>query len=94
MPHPDMLFPILALITWTCVMWVWMYATRIPAMQKAGVDVEDLSRTGGQFIWLYIPVGSSCLTSKTLQLANLCLGIYGAQRWEESPANSGESYDF
>jgi hypothetical protein len=27
-------------------MWFWMYATRIPAMQKAQIDVEELSRTG------------------------------------------------
>ncbi|MEM6302222.1 MAG: MAPEG family protein [Pseudomonadota bacterium] len=33
-----MLQPILALIIWTMVMWVWMYATRIPAMSKAGID--------------------------------------------------------
>ncbi len=30
--------PVLALIVWTLVMLMWMYATRIPAMQKAGVD--------------------------------------------------------
>ena len=27
-------------------MWVWMYATRIPAMQKANIDMVELSRTG------------------------------------------------
>jgi hypothetical protein len=41
-----MVGPILALIGWTFVMWVWMYATRIPAMQKANIDVDELSRTG------------------------------------------------
>jgi hypothetical protein len=40
--------PVLALVGWTFVMWVWMYATRIPAMQKAKVDLEQISRTGGQ----------------------------------------------
>ena len=30
--------PMLALVCWTLVMWVWMYATRIPAMRKAGID--------------------------------------------------------
>jgi len=30
--------PVLALITWTLIMWLWMYATRIPAMSKAGID--------------------------------------------------------
>jgi hypothetical protein len=33
-----MLTPMLTLITWTFVIWLWMYATRIPAMQKAGID--------------------------------------------------------
>ena len=41
-----MLAPILALIGWTFVMWVWMYATRIPAMNKAKVDMEEMRRTG------------------------------------------------
>ena len=41
-----MIVPVLALVGWTFVMWVWMYATRIPAMQQANIDVEELSRTG------------------------------------------------
>jgi hypothetical protein len=40
--------PVLALIAWTFVMWIWMYATRIPAMQRARVDVDELSRTGAK----------------------------------------------
>lgn len=31
-------------------MWVWMYATRIPAMQRANVDVDQLSRTGAPLV--------------------------------------------
>ena len=41
-----MIAPVLALAGWTFVMWTWMYATRIPAMQKANIDVAELSRTG------------------------------------------------
>jgi hypothetical protein len=41
-----MIAPVLALVAWTFVMWFWMYATRIPAMQRAGIDVAELSRTG------------------------------------------------
>ena len=41
-----MIPPVLALVAWTFVMWFWMYATRIPAMRKANVDVAELSRTG------------------------------------------------
>ena len=36
--------PVVVLAAWTMVMWLWMYATRIPAMTKAGVDAEELSR--------------------------------------------------
>jgi hypothetical protein len=40
--------PILALIAWTFVMWLWLYATRIPALRAAKVDLVAVSRTGGQ----------------------------------------------
>ncbi len=32
-----MMTPVLMLVCWTLIMWLWMYATRIPAMQKAGI---------------------------------------------------------
>jgi hypothetical protein len=40
--------PVLALIGWTFVMWVWLYATRIPAVRAARIDLAAVSRTGGQ----------------------------------------------
>jgi hypothetical protein len=40
--------PILALVGWTFVMWVWLYATRIPALRAARVDLEQVSRTGAK----------------------------------------------
>ena len=43
-----LLAPVLALVGWTFVMWVWMYVTRIPAMQAANVDVREISRTGAK----------------------------------------------
>ena len=43
-----MIGPILALVAWTYVMWFWMYATRIPAIQAAKVDMAELSRTGAK----------------------------------------------
>ncbi len=46
MNDPGFLAPVLVLIGWTFVMWLWMYATRIPAMQEAKVDLEEVSRTG------------------------------------------------
>lgn len=34
----SLLTPILALVVWSLMMTVWMYATRIPAIQRAGID--------------------------------------------------------
>lgn len=34
--------PVIALAAWTMVMWVWMYATRIPALGTAKVDLDEL----------------------------------------------------
>lgn len=42
----SMLTPILALITLTLLVWVWMYATRIPAMQKAGITPQAARHPG------------------------------------------------
>lgn len=36
--------PAIGLMIWTMVMWVWMYATRIPAMSRASVDLDRLAR--------------------------------------------------
>jgi hypothetical protein len=38
--------PVVALAAWTMVMWVWMYATRIPAMATAKLDPNDLAKQG------------------------------------------------
>lgn len=42
----SMMTPVLILISWTLVMWVWMYATRLPAMQKAGIDPGKIKQKG------------------------------------------------
>lgn len=42
--YQPMLAPMLALILWTFVVWVWMYATRIPAMQAAGLDPANIKQ--------------------------------------------------
>jgi hypothetical protein len=36
----SILTPVLALIVWTLIVWVWVYATRIPAMQAAKLDPQ------------------------------------------------------
>jgi hypothetical protein len=39
----DILQPVVALAIWTMVMWLWLYATRIPAMNKAKLSDEELT---------------------------------------------------
>ena len=46
MTRIELLQPVVVLLVWSMVMFVWMYATRIPAMVKAGVDLK--ARVGGQ----------------------------------------------
>jgi hypothetical protein len=41
----DILRPVVALIAWTIVMLVWMLATRLPAMRRAGLDLGKLVGT-------------------------------------------------
>ena len=36
--------PVVALAAWTMVMWLWMYATRIPALRARRVDPDSLAR--------------------------------------------------
>jgi hypothetical protein len=43
MEHAEILKPVVALAAWTMLMWLWMYITRIPAMQKTpGLDVNNM----------------------------------------------------
>ncbi|MXO46924.1 MAPEG family protein [Erythrobacter vulgaris] len=39
--------PVVILMAWTMVMWLWMYATRIPAMSKANIKPDDVRKTKG-----------------------------------------------
>ena len=41
-----MMTPVLALIVWTLIVWLWLYATRIPAMQKAKVHPQSAIHPG------------------------------------------------
>jgi len=41
---PNIMTPVLALIVWTFVIWCWMYATRIPAIRAARLDVNKIKR--------------------------------------------------
>jgi hypothetical protein len=44
MAQHGLIAPILALVLWTLVIWIWMYATRIPAMQRAKIDPQEAAR--------------------------------------------------
>jgi hypothetical protein len=44
--NAEFLSPVLALVAWTLVMWIWMYATRIPAMNAAGLDPQEAAYPG------------------------------------------------
>ncbi len=46
MIQSEILQPVVALLAWTMVMWLWMYATRIPAMSRAGLDPNEARKTG------------------------------------------------
>lgn len=51
----DILQPVVALLGWTMVMWLWMYATRIPAMLKAGLDAKGMVGTTGASLRAQLP---------------------------------------
>ncbi|NCP10660.1 MAG: MAPEG family protein [Sphingomonadales bacterium] len=51
------LAPIVALAAWTMVMWLWMYATRIPAMRRAKIDVARLTGGVGKDLDKVLPPG-------------------------------------
>lgn len=40
------LSPVLVLVAWTLVMWFWLYATRLPAMKRAGIDPQEAAHPG------------------------------------------------
>ena len=40
--------PVVALVAWTMLMWLWMYLTRIPAIQKAKMRLDPEAVNGVQ----------------------------------------------
>jgi len=46
--------PVIALVLWTFVMWVWLYATRIPAMSRHGI-VYDPNKPNAAFTGQFPP---------------------------------------
>lgn len=44
----DIFEPIVALAIWTMIIWIWMYATRLPAMGRAGIDGKTMVGSTGR----------------------------------------------
>ena len=42
----SILTPVLALVVWSLIVWIWMYATRIPAMTAAKLDPQTARHPG------------------------------------------------
>ena len=38
--------PVMALVAWSLVIWLWMYVRRLPAMSKAGIKPQDAAFPG------------------------------------------------
>jgi hypothetical protein len=53
----SILQPVVALAAWTMVMWAWMYATRIPAIGAAKVDLDEMVRDPATSLDDVLPVG-------------------------------------
>jgi hypothetical protein len=54
----EILKPVVALLAWTMVMWIWMYATRIPAINKlpnSDAPGADVGWTGAKLDDLIAP---------------------------------------
>ncbi|MEL7231327.1 MAG: MAPEG family protein, partial [Pseudomonadota bacterium] len=46
MTNLEFLTPVLVLILWTLIMWIWMYATRLPAFSAAKIDPNEARHPG------------------------------------------------
>jgi hypothetical protein len=44
----DILKPVTVLALWTMVMWLWLYATRLPAMNRAKIDAVNMVGSTGK----------------------------------------------
>ncbi|WP_426029873.1 MAPEG family protein [Caulobacter sp. DWP3-1-3b2] len=41
-----MIAPVMALVAWSLLIWLWMYVRRLPAMSKAGLKPQDAAFPG------------------------------------------------
>ena len=52
MEQSPILGAVVALVAWSLVMWLWMYATRIPAIAKANMKLDPNAPRGEQMALL------------------------------------------
>jgi hypothetical protein len=52
MINTDLLSPVIALVAWSMVMWVWLYVTRIPAIIAANMTLDPNQPNGQQMALL------------------------------------------
>lgn len=52
MINTDLLSPVIALIAWSMVMWVWLYVTRVPAIIAANMTLDPNQPNGQQMALL------------------------------------------
>jgi hypothetical protein len=55
MHYSPILAPVVALVAWTLVMQIWMYAARLPAMRRAGISLKGRRGTRGSALEGAIP---------------------------------------
>ena len=48
MPYIPIVGPVVALVAWSMIMFIWLYVTRIPAMRRAGIDMKGRVGTTGR----------------------------------------------
>jgi hypothetical protein len=46
--HAEILKPVTVLALWTMVIWLWLYATRLPAMKRAKIDAFNMVGSTGK----------------------------------------------
>ncbi len=54
--NANMMAPVVALIAWSMVMWIWMYATRLPAIRRSRMKLDPNAASGEQMASLPAPV--------------------------------------
>jgi hypothetical protein len=55
MPVSPLLGPVVALVAWTLIMFIWMYITRLSAMKRAGISLKGRVGTRGGALEGVIP---------------------------------------